>query len=780
MGKMCNEHEIEKELGKLRDAPEILTASQNSTQVEQTEKKSSEIVSGISSENNENTMDIMGITQPINKDKNSDLSKDLSEKYRLIALSTSDLISFTTFDTDPIFTFVSPSHKKILGFEEEELLGKSGLDFIHDDDKEHILTILLAYIDAKINGSLTNEMLENPPKLDFRFRDKSGQWHFLHSTVDIVNNELLFVSKDITEQKRVEAELYESNELFSKAFRSSPEMITISTIEEGRYIDVNESFLRTSGYCRDEVIGHTVTELNIWFDPGDRVKFVQELKEQGSIRNLEIRTRKKTGEIVFALISSEIIDINGEPCALTITTDITERKRTEIVLQENEKRLNAIIQGLSIAAFFLGRDHQVVYWNKALEELSKIRAEEVIGTTNQWKAFYTEKRPCMADILIDGDIKEIEKVYAGIYKKSSLLDESYEAIDFFPKLGNEGKWLRFAATVIRNTSGDLVGVLETLEDISESKKMEYEIHEKLDILRKSELSTLNIMEDLQNTISALTTAEIEIREKNKELQKINTELTSAREELTSLNRDLEKKVKERTADVEKLLKQKDEFIGQLGHDLKTPLTPLNILIPIIKEQEKDPKLKELLDVISNNILYMKNLVTKTLALAQLNSPNSKFELRDSDLSVQVRDILDLESTLFDRKRVIIENNIPAETMVQIDVIQIRELFDNLISNAIKYSQENSIKITLDAKKKDDFIVVSIKDTGIGLESGQIQHVFEEFYKVDYSRHDLQSTGLGLSICKRIVEKHGGSIWVESEGKGKGSTFYFTLPIAKTK
>jgi signal transduction histidine kinase len=79
---------------------------------------------------------------------------------------------------------------------------------------------------------------------------------------------------------------------------------------------------------------------------------------------------------------------------------------------------------------------------------------------------------------------------------------------------------------------------------------------------------------------------------------------------------------------------------------------------------------------------------------------------------------------------------------------------------------------------DDFIVVSVKDTGIGLESDQIQHIFDEFYKVDYARHDLQSTGLGLSICKRIVEKHGGRIWVESQGKGKGSTFFFTLKTHK--
>jgi signal transduction histidine kinase len=154
--------------------------------------------------------------------------------------------------------------------------------------------------------------------------------------------------------------------------------------------------------------------------------------------------------------------------------------------------------------------------------------------------------------------------------------------------------------------------------------MEHDLHEKLDKLQKGELATLNIMEDLQNTIGALTIAETQIRQKNEELQMMNQELNIAREQLAILNQDLESKVQERTAEVQTLLKQKDEFIGQLGHDLKTPLTPLNILLPIIKKREQDPQLKELVDVIFNNVHYMKNLVMKTLALAQINSPNTLY------------------------------------------------------------------------------------------------------------------------------------------------------------
>ena len=103
-----------------------------------------------------------------------------------------------------------------------------------------------------------------------------------------------------------------------------------------------------------------------------------------------------------------------------------------------------------------------------------------------------------------------------------------------------------------------------------------------------------------------------------------------------------------------------------------------------------------------------------------------------------------------------------------------ELLDNIINNAIKYTPGGG-KITVKARKLNGEVEVSIHDTGIGMTKEQIKHIFEEFYKADKSRHDVDSSGLGLSICKKIVEGHGGRIWAESPGLGKGSTFYFTLP-----
>jgi two-component system sensor histidine kinase VicK len=133
--------------------------------------------------------------------------------------------------------------------------------------------------------------------------------------------------------------------------------------------------------------------------------------------------------------------------------------------------------------------------------------------------------------------------------------------------------------------------------------------------------------------------------------------------------------------------------------------------------------------------------------------------------------------VLEEKRIKIQNNIDEEYTINADKLQLKELFDNLITNAIKFTPENGV-IKIDAKKDKHFTTVSIKDTGIGMTEEEIDRIFDEFYKVDPSRHDLESSGLGLPICKRIVEKHGGHIWVESPGPNRGCNVCFTIPVNK--
>lgn len=148
-----------------------------------------------------------------------------------------------------------------------------------------------------------------------------------------------------------------------------------------------------------------------------------------------------------------------------------------------EALLSSIIGGSPIPAFVIGRDHRILHWNRALEELSRIRAGEVIGTNQHWRAFYARERPCMADLLVDGALGAIPDWYTGKYIASKLIDEAYEATDFFPELGEKGRWLRFTAAVLRDAEGNLMGAVETLEDITERRQAEEALrraHEELE------------------------------------------------------------------------------------------------------------------------------------------------------------------------------------------------------------------------------------------------------------------------------------------------------------
>ncbi len=275
-------------------------------------------------------------------------------------------------------------------------------------------------------------------------------------------------------------------------------------------------------------------------------------------------------------------------------------------------------------------------------------------------------------------------------------------------------------------------------------------------------------------------AENQIRASAESLRKANDQLTETQAEVSALNANLEAIVEERTSQVHRLLEQKDSFINQMAHDLKTPLTPLVALVPMLRRSLPDePKLNRALEILTGSVDYMRHLVDRTLRLARLSAPSLEFQCEPMDLMVEFRNVLAAMELSMQERDVHVDNRIVAPVVVQADRIYLRELMENLLSNALKYMDPGGT-ITIEANASDDDVIVGVTDTGAGMSPEQCQQVFEEFFKVDESRTDHGSTGLGLSICRRIVERHGGIIWAESDGSGEGSTFFFTLKSAEAE
>ena len=152
----------------------------------------------------------------------------------------------------------------------------------------------------------------------------------------------LVLAQDVTDRRRMEWTLRESERRLATLFRSVPDMVGIVSVAEGRYLDVNDGYGRILGYARDELLGRTIHELGIWADALPRATLVEALMRDGAVRNWEIQYRTKAGRVIIGLVSAELIDYAGVPCVLSVTRDVTERAHAETALRASEAKLRSI------------------------------------------------------------------------------------------------------------------------------------------------------------------------------------------------------------------------------------------------------------------------------------------------------------------------------------------------------------------------------------------------------------------------------------------------------
>jgi signal transduction histidine kinase len=450
----------------------------------------------------------------------------------------------------------------------------------------------------------------------------------------------------------------------------------------------------------------------------------------------------------------------------------SEHRRSLEAKRNLERFLNQIIDGDPVPTLVIDATHRITHWNKACAKISLMPAEQMLGTQDQWKAFYPSPRPILADLIVDGSIEEnLSTYYRGIYRRSTTVDDAFEAESFFPHMGDAGRWLFFTAAPLRNADGVIVGAIETLQDVTER--------------HRAQEALLQNQEQLEAQVSART----------RQLSEINQQLEAERQELTHLLSKVDE------AQQQLLQSEKMAAIGQLAagvaHEINNPVGFVNSNLGTLKTYTQ--QLLQLIDAYESgdavNIAEQRKIAD--LDFLREDLPALLEESRDGLERVTriVQDLKDFSRVdQAERQRAdlnaamqstlnVVRNELKYKADVVLELGQIPEIvcipaqlnqvFMNLLVNAAQAIPERGT-ITVRSGLERDHVWFEIEDTGSGMSEEVRKRIFEPFFT---TKPVGKGTGLGLSISYDIVvKKHHGRMDVHSE-LGKGTCFRLWLPVS---
>jgi len=546
---------------------------------------------------------------------------------------------------------------------------------------------------------------------------------------------LVGVILDITERKQIETALRESERRLADIINFLPDA-TMVIDKEGKVIAWNRALEVLTGVKADDMLGKGNHENALPFYGQRRpilIDLVLKPKEEieKSYTNLSRDGETLVGEAYMPVlgggetylwgVASALYDSQGNIVgAIESIKDITDRKRAEEALKESECRLADIINFLPDATMVIDRDGKIISWNQAIEAMTGVKAEDILGKGNYEHAipFYGQRRPALIDLVLksqEESQEEFEKNYSNIERKSgNLVGEAY-----IPNLKGAGAYLFGTAAALYDSKGEIVGAIESIRNITKHKRAE--------------------------------------------------------QALSRAHNQLELKVKERTSELETRNAEMERFVYTVSHDLRTPLISISGFMGFLKQDfEKGDVvcMKDDLRIVNEAVTKMDSLLQDTLELSRIGRIVNPSEI--VPFGEIVKDALDLVAVKIHEKNVEIleERDWP---VVLVDKMRISEVLVNLIENSLKYmGDQPNPEIELGRRLDGEDTVFFVRDNGIGIDPSQHDKIFGLFYKVD---KESKGTGVGLAIVKRIVEVHGGRIWIESE-LGKGCTMCFTLPLAR--
>lgn len=639
--------------------------------------------------------------------------------------------------------------------------------------------------------------------------------------------EFLFSFSDYTHAKMAADELRETEQLLRATFQSSPVPIIVSRLADSVIRNVNEHFVRLTQYQPEELIGKNITsrqELSM-IDPDVRQSMLTQLKEKKFVHGYEMQLRRKDGELIDVLVSACIITINQEAFLFSYLFDYTERKRMENELRNSEAKFYNLFHRSPVALAVADQDGKFLDVNDTMVRISGFTREQFIGnTTIQLGVFESEedRQHLLDDIRVHGfaTYREIRlRDHAG-HTRYALVSTTQITIDNKPCLMSfilDLSDLKQAETALQKNkqsyltlASNVPGVVFRFHIPTDGDFYFSFISEKMGSLYGFDLSTESTFEDVLMHVPAeeqegfrdslnqaienkapwiyegrivcgdgstrwvsgrATPAQYEDELVYSGLLIDIHDLKEAENKLVSLNNTL----LEKATELENSNQELERFAYIASHDLQEPLRMISGFVRLLETryaEKLDDAAREYIHYAVDGADRMKRLIDDLLLYSRVGRNQDQEEL--IPMNELISDVAQLFPAFALQKARLNVQDLPT---IWARPTQIRQLLQNLIGNAIKYNESELPSVTISATKEGKLVKFTIADNGIGIPENDYQRIFDMFTRLHGPSSQYSGSGIGLAICKKIVERHGGRIHVQS-AVGQGSAFTFTLPAGQ--
>jgi len=608
--------------------------------------------------------------------------------FRIVAETATDII--VTIDEHSRILFINSAVEKVLGYPAKELIGREITILMPDYLKELHRAAIGRYLatgqrhiswTAVAMTGLHRTGREVPLEVSIGEQIQGGRRTFTG------------IIRDVSGRQQIEEELRQSNQKYIRMIQSSPDAITLRTLPERRYLEVNEGFCRMTGYTAEEAIGKTSAELQVWADPEQRGATLQRVLHEGEVHEEEFRFRTKSGEIRFGQLAAVRVTVGNQQCMLSVSRDITERKRAEEELRRSEANFRSLVHDAPFGILKVTPEGRILQANPALVNMLGYESEEQLCHLNMERDVYHDPK-----------------------QRQRLLEEHSQKENFH---NVEVQWKRKDGKII-------TALLNGRRVASPDHGQTY-------------------------------------------FEEFAEDITQRR----ILERQL-------------FQSQKMEAIGRLAggiaHDFNNLLGVILGHTEILEEGAgKDRRLQRSVEAIQSATQRATALTTQLLAFSRKQMVQPKI----LDINVAVREIEKLLRRVIGEDIELVIRVQSGWSTIQIDPSQLDQILMNLVVNA-RDAMPNGGKLILETSSVtlDDsyvgqhlgaaagpFVLLSISDTGVGMDQETLSHIFEPFFT---TKEKGKGTGLGLSTVYGIVKQCGGYIMPYSE-PGRGTTFKVYFP-----